>query len=47
MEKEDLISQAKRIIALGQNSGVTALAEAKEFLRVHSGEKSAFYKQLS
>ena len=41
---EDLITQAKRI---AKYSGVSALAEAKEFLRVHSGEKSAFYKQLN
>ncbi len=47
MEPEDLISQANRIIALRQDSGISALAEAKEFLRVHSGEKSAFYKQLN
>jgi hypothetical protein len=47
MKPEDLIIQAKRIAALGRNSGVTALAEAKEFLRVYAGEKSAFYKQIN
>ena len=47
MKPEDLIAQANRIASLGKSDGVTALAEAREFLRVYAGEKSAFYKQLN
>jgi len=46
MEAEDLITQAKRIRD-GDSKARSKLAEAKEFLRVYVGEKSAFYKQLS
>ena len=47
MKPEDLITQAKRIAAFERNNDVAALAEAKEFLRVYAGEKSAFYQQLN
>jgi hypothetical protein len=46
MKPEDLITQTKRILTSDSN-GSSMLAEAKEFLRVYAGEKSAFYKQLT
>ncbi len=50
MEAEALINQAKRIIKVAkvprEGSGVSALAEASEFLRAYSGERSAFARQL-
>ena len=45
MEQQELINQAKRIAA-AQARGPSILAEASEFLRIYSGERSAFYKQL-
>ena len=48
MNTDDLIKQARRIMASGQKgSAAGVLAEAMEFLRVYAGEKSAFFKQLS
>lgn len=46
MEIEGLIKQAKRIIKSDQ-TGPSILAESLEFLRLYSGEKSSFFKQLS
>jgi hypothetical protein len=45
MDAAELIEQANRI----RNSAAPAmglLAEAKEFLRIHAGEKTAFYTQI-
>ena len=45
LEADELISQANRI----RNTTAPAiglLAEAKEFLRIHAGEKTAFYTQI-
>lgn len=48
MNTDDLIKQTRRIIeSSGQNPGAGMLSEAMEFLRVYTGEKSAFFKQLS
>lgn len=48
MKPEDIVTQTKRILATeGRSNGGSMLAEAKEFLRVYAGEKSAFYKQLT
>ena len=47
MKPEDLVIQAKRIAkGTAPSTGASILAEAREFLRVYAGEKSAFYKQL-
>ncbi len=47
MKPEDLVTQAKRIATNGASStGASMLAEAREFLRIYAGGKSAFYKQL-
>ena len=46
LETDELINQARRI----RNSTAPAmgnLTEAKEFLRVHAGEKTAFYTQIN
>ena len=45
MTKEELISAANQISS-AQVSGPSILAEASEFLRIYSGEKSSFTKQL-
>ncbi|MGB3458572.1 MAG: hypothetical protein WBB08_04615 [Halobacteriota archaeon] len=45
MNPDDLIKQARRIIANNQ-SELRMLVEAKEFLRVYAGEKSAFFQDL-
>lgn len=45
MNPDDLIKQARRIIASGQ-LGLGKLAEASEFLRVYAGEKSVFFQDL-
>mgnify|MGYP001102071605 CR=1 FL=1 len=48
MDTDDLIKQARRIIESGQKSSwIGALSEAKEFLRVYAGEKSAFFKGIN
>jgi hypothetical protein len=48
MKPEELIRQANRmILAAASSSGVSALAEAKEFFRVYAGERTAFLKQLT
>lgn len=48
MNTDDLIKQARRIIeSSNRNAAAGVLAEAREFLRVYAGEKSAFFKQLS
>ena len=48
MNTDDLIKQAKRIIESSRkSSGAGVLAEAMEFLRVYTGEKSAFFIHLS
>lgn len=48
MDPNDLVSQANRILSSsGRASGVSVLAEAKEFLRVYVGERSAFLRQLN
>ncbi len=45
MNPDDLIKQARRIIA-NKQSQLGMLVEAKEFLRVYAGEKSAFFQDL-
>ena len=45
MDKLELIQHAKRI-ASTQARGSSLLPEAIEFLRIYSGERSSFYKQL-
>jgi hypothetical protein len=45
MEPQELITQAKRI-ASAKARGPSILAEALEFFRIYSGERSSFYKQL-
>ena len=45
MDQQELIKQAKRI-ASASARGPSILAEALEFLRIYSGERSSFYKQL-
>lgn len=48
MDAQALVNQAKRIIQVAQNvSGFSVLAEASEFLRTYSGEKSAFLRPLA
>ena len=48
MKVEDLFKQANRIIdSVGERSPAGVLAEATEFLRVHAGERSAFYIHIS
>ncbi len=48
MNTDDLVNQAKRIIESGRrSSGPGLLAEAMEFHRVYSGERSSFFKNLS
>jgi len=45
MEQQELIIQAKRIASV-KARGPSILAEALEFFRIYSGERSSFYKQL-
>jgi hypothetical protein len=48
MQPEQLVQQARRIIQVAsQGPAPSALAEAKEFLRVYAGQRSAFYEQLT
>ena len=46
MDANELIEQAKRITSSGAK-GSSMLAEAQEFLRVYTGERSAFFQQLN
>lgn len=47
MTKEELIKHSERIIEEAQNNSHGGLTQAKEFLRVYAGEKTAFFKTLS
>jgi len=48
MDASEIIKQAERIIQSGKDENASGtLAEAREFLRVYGGEKSAFYKELN
>jgi hypothetical protein len=47
MDAAEIIKQAKRIIQISEGEDAPGiLAEAREFLRVYGGEKSAFFKTL-
>lgn len=48
LNSEELVIQARRIQTQAQNSAVavSALTQASELVRVHAGEKSAFYRTL-
>lgn len=46
MTTEELIKQAKEIIKSKSIDDYSLLTEALEFLRIYTGEKSSFYKQL-
>lgn len=47
MGPEELIKQAERIINNTTSDPIENYAETLEFLRVYSGEKSSFYKELT
>jgi hypothetical protein len=48
MDAAEIIKQAKRIIQSGRGENASGtLAEAREFLRVYGGDKSAFLKTLN
>jgi len=47
MNTDDLVKNANRIIkSTKTENAMSMFAEAKEFLRIYAGEKSAFFKQL-
>jgi hypothetical protein len=46
MDAEELKKQAERIKSSAINNPLTALTEAKEFLKMYAGENSTFYEEL-